>query len=186
MSKEQQVSEQGWLLEKMHNGNVHYICADYGLEWTDDPNKALRLSRREDAEALCTIVEDCDKIAAHEWVPARADSTPVAQPPNGPSWEAVEIAEQLTSPAIGKLKIPEWRAMTNEIAAALDVAVDRQREVDAKAICYMCAQPERYQPPRDVEGFDKPCHFYTDSHSLRPNCNAAECKATAIRATKQQ
>lgn len=60
-------TETGWLLEKMHNGNVHYICVDHVLQWTDDPNKALRLSRREDAEALCTIVEDCEKIAEHEW-----------------------------------------------------------------------------------------------------------------------
>lgn len=65
------VDESGWLLEKMHNGNVHYIAADYVLEWTDDPNKALRLARRADAEALCIIVEDCEKIASHEW-PATA------------------------------------------------------------------------------------------------------------------
>lgn len=62
--------ESGWLLEKMHNGQVHYISADYVLQWTDDPNKALRLARRKDAEALCTIVDDCEKIASHEWVPA--------------------------------------------------------------------------------------------------------------------
>lgn len=61
------VDESGWLLEKMHNGNVHYIAADYVLEWTDDPNKALRLARREDAEALTTIVEDCERIAEHGW-----------------------------------------------------------------------------------------------------------------------
>lgn len=67
-----QPPEQGWLLEKMHEGNVHYISADYVLRWTDDPNKALRLARREDAEALTTIVEDCEKIAEHEWVPRKA------------------------------------------------------------------------------------------------------------------
>lgn len=61
------VDGSGWLLEKMHEGNVHYIAADNVLQWTDDPNKALRLSRREDAEALCTIVEDCEKIAEHGW-----------------------------------------------------------------------------------------------------------------------
>lgn len=66
------VDQQAWLIEKMLNGNVHYISANYMLEWTDDPNKALRLARREDAEALCTIVEDADKIASHEWVPAAA------------------------------------------------------------------------------------------------------------------
>jgi hypothetical protein len=62
-----QSDESAWLLEKMHEGNVHYIAADNMLQWTDDPNKALRLARREDAEALCTIVEDCEKIAGHEW-----------------------------------------------------------------------------------------------------------------------
>lgn len=62
--------ETGWLLEKTHNGQVWYVTANSMLEWTDDPNKALRLARREDAEALCTIVEDADKIASHEWVPA--------------------------------------------------------------------------------------------------------------------
>lgn len=70
--------ESGWLLEKMHNGNVHYIAADYMLRWTDDPNKALRLARREDAEALTTIVEDCEKIAEHGW-PAAATAAPVEQ-----------------------------------------------------------------------------------------------------------
>lgn len=64
--KEQEAGS-GWLLEKMHNGSVHYIAADYVLEWTDDPIKALRLARRKDAEALCTIVEDCEKIAEHGW-----------------------------------------------------------------------------------------------------------------------
>lgn len=71
------MDESGWLLEKMHNGSVHYVAADYVLQWTDDPNKALRLARREDAEALCTIVEDCEKIASHEWVPA-ASAAPAA------------------------------------------------------------------------------------------------------------
>lgn len=67
------VDESAWLLEKMHGGNVQYISADYVLQWTDDPNKALRLARREDAEALCTIVEDCEKIAEHGW-PAPAST----------------------------------------------------------------------------------------------------------------
>lgn len=68
-----EVSETGWLLEKMHEGQVWYITANYVLEWTVDPLKALRLSRREDAEMLATIVEDCDKIASHEWLEASAN-----------------------------------------------------------------------------------------------------------------
>lgn len=83
MSNEQQAPEQGWLLEKMHEGNVHYICADYVLQWTNDPNRALRLARREDAEALTTIVEDCEKIAEHEW----PNLTPMSTQSNSPSAE---------------------------------------------------------------------------------------------------
>ena len=63
-------AESAWLIEKgPHEGRIWYITADRMLEWTDDPNKAIRLSRREDAEMLCTIVEDADRIAEHEWVP---------------------------------------------------------------------------------------------------------------------
>lgn len=68
--------ESGWLLEKMHEGNVHYVCADNVLQWTDDPNKALRLARRDDAEALATIVEDCEKIAEHGWPAATSSPAP--------------------------------------------------------------------------------------------------------------
>jgi len=61
--------ESAWLVEKgpQGYGQVLYICANYMLEWTDDPNKALRLSRREDAGAICSIVEDAERIAEHEW-----------------------------------------------------------------------------------------------------------------------
>ena len=62
-------SETGWLLEKMHDGQVWYVTVDDLLTWTDDPLKALRLARRTDAELLSTLIDDCEKIAEHEWVP---------------------------------------------------------------------------------------------------------------------
>lgn len=66
--------EQGWLLEKgPHKGCVWYISVDQMLTWTDDPSKALRLARREDAEALTNIVEDCERIIQHAW-PAPPDA----------------------------------------------------------------------------------------------------------------
>lgn len=57
----------GWLLEKMREGSVWYVTVDQLLTWTADPNKALRLARREDAEMLSEIVDDCERIAEHEW-----------------------------------------------------------------------------------------------------------------------
>jgi hypothetical protein len=66
---EERECESAWLVEKGPQGigQVLYICANYMLEWTDDPNKALRLARREDADAICSIVEDADRVAEHEW-----------------------------------------------------------------------------------------------------------------------
>lgn len=114
-----------------------------------------------------------------------------AQPPSpqselGPSWEAVEIAEGLTNPAIGKIKIPEWRAMTNEIAAALDAERSRgaelQREVDAQLLCNLCRRPSDYHPAAlDPE--------YGDWRHRRINHEKEwdeVCAAAAIRANKQQ
>ncbi len=73
---EVRAEESAWLVEKGPEGigKVLYICANYMLEWTDDPNKALRLSRREDAEAICSIVEDADRVAEYEWPAIRRDS----------------------------------------------------------------------------------------------------------------
>jgi hypothetical protein len=59
--------ERGWLLEKMHEGGIWYITVDQVLTWTTDPLKALRLARREDANMLAEIVDDCEKVSEHQW-----------------------------------------------------------------------------------------------------------------------
>jgi hypothetical protein len=60
--------ETGWMLEKSVNGANWFIGVIDGiLGWTTDPNKGLRLSRREDAEAIATICEDAEKISEHLW-----------------------------------------------------------------------------------------------------------------------
>lgn len=60
-------AEYGWLLEKSAAGDIWYVTVDQLLTWTTDPLKALRLARRADAEMLCEIVEDCERIGEHQW-----------------------------------------------------------------------------------------------------------------------
>ena len=74
--------ETGWLLEgEVKDGQQLYIGVVNGfLNWTPDPNKALRLCRRADAEALCEIVEDCWRVVEHMWCDSR-------QPDEGESEE---------------------------------------------------------------------------------------------------
>ena len=61
--------ETGWLLEKApdKHGIAYIGVIDGLLGWTYDPNDALRLARRQDADKLCEIVDDCDKISEHCW-----------------------------------------------------------------------------------------------------------------------
>lgn len=74
--------ETGWLLEREANGQIEYIgVIDGMLNWTPDSLKALRLCRREDADALCEIVDDCWRVADHRWV------QPLPAPPEGQSKE---------------------------------------------------------------------------------------------------
>jgi hypothetical protein len=68
-------SNEGWLLEKKINsseGNsgipVWIGIIDGLLEWTPSANLAIRFARREDAEALATIVDDCESITSHSWI----------------------------------------------------------------------------------------------------------------------
>lgn len=56
-----------WLVEKEIDGVVHYIKAEFMLNWTTSIDEALQLARREDAEALCEIVEDADAVREHEF-----------------------------------------------------------------------------------------------------------------------
>lgn len=69
-----------------------------------------------------------DAPAAQPVAPQPAGDEP---PELSPSWEAVEIAEGLANPAIGKVKIPDWRAMVTDIALAIDAA--RLRTADHPA-----------------------------------------------------
>lgn len=40
-----------------------FITSDQGhLHWTEDKTRALKLATREDADQLCTIVEDAERI----------------------------------------------------------------------------------------------------------------------------
>jgi hypothetical protein len=61
--------ESGWLLEgeMRPEGQTYIGVVDQLLGWTTDPNKALRLSRREDADALAELCDDCWKVAEHCW-----------------------------------------------------------------------------------------------------------------------
>lgn len=60
-------TEQGWLIEKMDGGQVWYVTVDQLLTWATDSLKALRLARRQDADTLCEIIEDAEKVAGHQW-----------------------------------------------------------------------------------------------------------------------
>ena len=53
----------GWVLEKGPSDNPVYLaCEQFMFSWESDLQKALRLARRKDAEALSTIVEDAEHI----------------------------------------------------------------------------------------------------------------------------
>lgn len=142
-----QGDESGWLLEKTHEGNVHYICADYVLQWTDDPNKALRLARREDAEALTTIVEDCEKIASHEWPaatssPARIPSDFITATGELKDWNTItetrnrDKAQKIilaTEAALGeKFDSIARHELVNRITVALNGTAPADNEAESK------------------------------------------------------
>lgn len=61
---EAQAYEQcGWVLEKGPlDAPVYLTVEQFMFSWERDLAKALRLARRRDAEALCTIVEDAEHI----------------------------------------------------------------------------------------------------------------------------
>lgn len=58
-----------WLCERGGDGPTRYVCVDPSgfFDWTEDVNKALRLCRREDADAVAAIVDDCWRVAEHRW-----------------------------------------------------------------------------------------------------------------------
>jgi len=84
MSEEWTV-ETGWvLIRDGATGGLEYIGVDSGfLNWTPDNLKALRLARREDADALAEIVDDCERIEEHQWTgPKSSKPTVYLDPPN--------------------------------------------------------------------------------------------------------
>ena len=61
--------ETAWLLEKREGGKVCWIgVIDGFLQWTDDPNQAIRLSRRQNGDRLAELVDDTERITEHQWV----------------------------------------------------------------------------------------------------------------------
>lgn len=62
--------EYGWLVEdsRNHPSGIRYrTWGDFGPEWTNDPNKALRFARRQDAEMFARDDEDAWHIVEHMW-----------------------------------------------------------------------------------------------------------------------
>lgn len=60
--------EMGWLVEDGNLNKTMYRCMDEtGIHWTDDPNKAIRFARREDAEMFAAGDEDAWRIVEHMW-----------------------------------------------------------------------------------------------------------------------
>lgn len=63
-------TETAWVLEKGQASQPRYATVSGGmLDWTEpgDHAKALRLARRQDADALAEIMEDADRVAEHAW-----------------------------------------------------------------------------------------------------------------------
>ncbi len=62
--------EQGWLIERSHAlGGPKYLFAGWSFEWTSDPLKAIRFSRREDAEQIASMLETEEvSITEHQWL----------------------------------------------------------------------------------------------------------------------
>jgi hypothetical protein len=59
----------GWLLERhLTPEGQEYLAVESGcFTWTTDNLKALRLARRQDADSLAEIVEDCEHVREHQW-----------------------------------------------------------------------------------------------------------------------
>jgi len=69
--KDRSRAEYGWLVEdsRNHSSGIRYrMWGLMGPEWTNDPNKALRFARREDAEAFARDDEDAWHIVEHMWL----------------------------------------------------------------------------------------------------------------------
>jgi hypothetical protein len=63
------VRELAWVVVTYENSNIKYRTMDSaGIDWTDDPNEAIRFSRRDDAEMFAAGDEFSDlRIEQHKW-----------------------------------------------------------------------------------------------------------------------
>jgi hypothetical protein len=57
-----------WLIEQGVNP-CKYLATEIGIyKWTEDVEKAIRFSRKKDAEMIAQIIDDdCDRICNHIW-----------------------------------------------------------------------------------------------------------------------
>lgn len=58
--------ELAWLVERNSPAEYAYMD-DCGIQWTSDPNKAMRFARRDDAEMFAAGSEDALRICEHMW-----------------------------------------------------------------------------------------------------------------------
>lgn len=58
--------ELAWLVERGSPVEYAYMD-DMGVHWTSDPNKAMRLARREDAEMFAAGSDDAVRVCEHMW-----------------------------------------------------------------------------------------------------------------------
>lgn len=64
------MTETAWLLEQdTPEGPRYATVKDFHFNWTkpNDHERAFRMSRREDCEALATIMDDADRCVEHQW-----------------------------------------------------------------------------------------------------------------------
>ena len=61
--------EVGWLIEKSIDGAPQWLTAAWEFGWTPDADKAIRFSRRQDAEQIASMMENEPiSITEHTWV----------------------------------------------------------------------------------------------------------------------
>jgi hypothetical protein len=81
-------NEIGWVLVKyVEPGHeIRYLTVDpVGLfDWSASHLRALRIARREDADALSAIIDDAEAVEEHSWSCIRARCSTPSGEVNGP------------------------------------------------------------------------------------------------------
>ena len=70
MTSEGAVPEYGWLIEGQltARGPIYlFVDSNDFFGWTHDDKRAIRFCRRQDAEQVARMIEDCEKVAEHSW-----------------------------------------------------------------------------------------------------------------------